>query len=93
MDFLVPHYHQWQCYYKISFVKIQSGLGYRPTYLPITLRNNKKKCRSEILSIWRTMYIISNIVIVKNVLKSFSEYLPDDNSKRWIPERFLGFRD
>ena len=28
------------------------------------------------------MYIISNIVIVKNVLKSFSGYLPDDNSKK-----------
>jgi hypothetical protein len=27
------------------------------------------------------MYKISNIVIVKNVLKSFSGYLPDDNSE------------
>ena len=37
------------------------------------------------------MHIISNIVMVKCVLKSFSEYLPDDNSeKKGYPKGFLG---
>ena len=42
----------------------------------------KRTYRSEILPNWQTMNIISNIVIVKNVLKSFSGYLPDNNSKK-----------
>ena len=37
------------------------------------------------------LYIISNILIFKNVLKLFSGYLPDDNSeKNGYPKVFFG---
>ena len=81
--FLVPQYYQWpRSYYKRSLVKSQSRLGYI-TYICTKQRGEiKRTCRSGILSNWRTMYIISNIVIAKSVLKSFSGYLPDDDSEK-----------